>query len=56
MTAKPTITLTLVDNGGSAPLVNRVRSALKTLLRAFGLRCVSVKWDDQEHEPEEPPA
>jgi hypothetical protein len=40
---KPTYRLTVTMMPGSVPAINRLRSALKTLLRAFGVRCISIE-------------
>jgi hypothetical protein len=44
--------LVLRDLGGSAPAINRLRSALKVLLRAFSLRCESIRELKVEQQPE----
>lgn len=44
------LTFETVDSDGLSPLVNRVRSLLKTALRAYGLRCVDHRIT-QEAEP-----
>jgi len=41
--SKPVFKLTLQTLPGSVPAIIRLRGALKTLLRAFGLKCISVE-------------
>jgi len=52
------VKLILVDAGtpDDAPWVNRLRRALKVLLRSFSLRCSSVQMaDDEPVNQEDPP-
>lgn len=47
----------LRDVGGSVPTINRLRSALKCLLRAYGLRCElirKVQAEEREVQDNEP--
>lgn len=40
---KPTFRLTIQAQPGASPPVNRLRAALKCLLRSFGMKCIEVQ-------------
>jgi hypothetical protein len=46
--------ITLEALPGASPAINRLRAALKVLLRAFGLRCVAHEVVTQKDEPTPP--